>query len=595
MSSDDRAALLTRFGRLAGDVLARFKGRTLTAVVLSLLVAATESLGILVIIPLLAIAGITAAGATAPLLAPLADVPGLSNVYAATAIFLLLVGARQLLVYLQNTRSTALTLDFINSLRAQLVDAVAAAGWKHLTLGRLDRQIQILTLDVNRIGETVRTGLSLTTVLMLLAGQLCIAVLLSPQFTAIGLLAILLSFLLLNRRLAEAGELGSQITDSQNSMFQTLANLMPALRNARLTGAVDALRKRFATQARAQVSASNDFVRHYEANRAFVQGWAAIVLAVCLLVAVEVLDLTALEILMLVLVFARIVPGMSRAIQETNRIAHTLPAYDHARAALATWRDRAQAQPEQVPLPRPRQSVALDKVSVSYPGRGANALHEVSVTLRPGETLLINGPSGAGKSTVACVLSGLLEPDQGALRVDGRVIGARHRQAWSGMVGYVDQEATLFTATLGENLSWDGSNVSPQAAEPALRAAQAWDLVARLPKGLDTYVGERASRVSGGERQRIAIAREILRSPHLLILDEATSGLDEDTERRVLNNLHRLLPHLMLVVISHRSSARFKADRTITVRDGRVAGDSDAPDRRDDLQDSDDVRTPRIA
>lgn len=228
-------------------------------------------------------------------------------------------------------------------------------------------------------------------------------------------------------------------------------------------------------------------------------------------------------------------------------------------------------QPEAPPLPFERE-LAFERVGFHYP-EGRFGLEEVSFRIRPGEHVGIAGATGGGKSTLLDLLMGLLEPDEGAILVDGRPLDAATRPAWQAGLAHVPQSIYLADDTIAANIAFPRrpEAMDGEALETAIRAAQLEAFLAGLPEGLDTHVGERGVRLSGGQRQRIGLARALCRRPRLLILDEATSALDEATERAVLDALHGLRSDMTLVTVAHRATTLAACDRLIRVEGGRVS------------------------
>ena len=228
-------------------------------------------------------------------------------------------------------------------------------------------------------------------------------------------------------------------------------------------------------------------------------------------------------------------------------------------------------QPEAPPLPIERE-LAFEGVAFRYP-EGRFGLSGVSFAIRAGEHVGIAGPTGGGKSTLLDLLMGLLEPDEGAIRVDGRPLDAATRPAWQAGLAHVPQAIYLADDTIAANIAFPRSaaGMDSKLLAAAVRAAQLETFLAGLPDGLQTYVGERGVRLSGGQRQRIGLARALYRRPRLLILDEATSALDEATERAVLAAVQALRGDMTLVTVAHRATTLAACDRIIRVEGGRVS------------------------
>ncbi len=217
----------------------------------------------------------------------------------------------------------------------------------------------------------------------------------------------------------------------------------------------------------------------------------------------------------------------------------------------------------------------FENVSFTYSGGQSPVVRGVDITIPAGRTVAIVGPSGAGKSTIADLLMGLMAPESGSIVVDGTPLDAARALAWREQVGYVAQDAFLFHDTVRANLLWARPEASEADLSEALRIAAADEFVARLPQGLETVVGDRGAALSQGERQRIAIARAILRRPRLLVLDEATNSLDSENEARILAALGRMRGALTTVLIAHRLSTIRWADLIYVVEDGRIVESGD--------------------
>ena len=285
---------------------------------------------------------------------------------------------------------------------------------------------------------------------------------------------------------------------------------------------------------------------------------------------------TAVTLLPLIAISARCAPLLAAVQAGLQNIAHGLPALAELGRFCAEAREQAELDAGAVTAPRPRAELALDGVTVRHPGRGGAALDAVTLRLAVGSTTLLSGPSGAGKSTLADVLSGLVAPAAGCLRIDGAEVAGAAARAWRGQVAYVQQEPVLLNASIRDNLLWACPGASEERIGQALRDAAA-GFVFALPDGIDTIVGDRGAQLSGGERQRIALARGLLREPDLLILDEVTSALDAANEAAVREAVARLKGRMTIVIIGHRGALAELADRRLTLAAGRLVGDDPNP------------------
>ncbi|MEU0493110.1 ABC transporter ATP-binding protein [Nocardiopsis sp. NPDC006139] len=213
---------------------------------------------------------------------------------------------------------------------------------------------------------------------------------------------------------------------------------------------------------------------------------------------------------------------------------------------------------------------SLEEVAVLDPAEGRQVLHEVSFTVEPGTTVALVGSSGAGKSTIAQLAPRLYDPDSGTVRLGGRDVRELSFSSIRGALGMVTQDGHLFHESIRANLTLGRPDAGDEEVWDALRRARLADLVASLPDGLDTVVGERGYRFSGGERQRLTIARLLLSDPQVVILDEATSALDSTSEAAVQAALAEALEGRTALVIAHRLATVRAADTILVVEGGRI-------------------------
>ena len=224
---------------------------------------------------------------------------------------------------------------------------------------------------------------------------------------------------------------------------------------------------------------------------------------------------------------------------------------------------------ESIARPAPERP-APERPAPERPAPAAGVLHEVSFTVPSGRLTALVGPSGAGKTTITALAARLYDPNEGAVRIGGQDIKDVTLESLHDVVGVVTQDAHLFHDTIRANLCY----ARPEASEPELieacQAAQIWELIASLPDGLDTVVGDRGYRLSGGEKQRVTIARLLLKAPSVVVLDEATAHLDSESEVAVQQALKRALAGRTSLVIAHRLSTIREADQILVVEEGRI-------------------------
>jgi subfamily B ATP-binding cassette protein MsbA len=215
-------------------------------------------------------------------------------------------------------------------------------------------------------------------------------------------------------------------------------------------------------------------------------------------------------------------------------------------------------------------SISYNNVSFSYPNGEKNAIKEFSLTIPKGKLVALVGASGAGKSTLTDLLLRFYDVQSGSIAVDGQDIRSLRLNSLRGLLSVVSQEPVLFNDTVYNNIVFGWPNATKEQVIEAARIANALDFIEKLEHGFQTNIGDRGMRLSGGERQRLTIARAILRNPAILILDEATSSLDSESEKAVQAALTNAMQNRTVIAIAHRLSTITHADQIVVLSDGKI-------------------------
>lgn len=271
----------------------------------------------------------------------------------------------------------------------------------------------------------------------------------------------------------------------------------------------------------------------------------------------------------------RLMPSVSRLLGAVQNVRFSKPAIDTLYEEMRLL--------EGTPVPEAggtmpfKRALSLDHVSFQYPTSDAFALRSICLVIPQGSSVGFVGPSGAGKSTLVDIILGLFTPTEGTVSVDGVDVHTNLR-GWQDQIGYVPQVIFLSDDTLRRNVAFGlpDNQIEEADVERAVRAAQLDRLVSELPSGLDTLVGERGVRLSGGERQRIGIARALYHSPSVLVLDEATSSLDTDTESGVMDSVRALKEDRTLIIVAHRLSTVAHCDILFRLERGELTEEETA-------------------
>jgi len=266
---------------------------------------------------------------------------------------------------------------------------------------------------------------------------------------------------------------------------------------------------------------------------------------------------------------------MATMFDPLRKLAKVVTRFQRADAAAARvfeLHDRAveTSLPDAPDLPRHSRSIEFRGASFRYPGAVEDAVKEVDLTIRAGETFALVGPNGSGKTTLLSLLPRLLQATGGEVLIDGQDIQKVSLLSLRGQIGLVTQETVLFHATVAENIAYGVADADAEAVLGAAGRAFVDEFVRDLPNGYDTMVGEHGATLSGGQRQRITIARAILRDPAILIFDEAMSQADADSERRIHQAMEDFVRDRTTLMIAHRFQTVMSADRIAVMDAGRV-------------------------
>lgn len=575
-------------------LLSTARWRAVSVLVLTLAGTATEAASVLLLLPLLRLAGVAPAQGTTGTLADTGfrllralHVPPLLP--AVLLLFALGVTARALIERAASVATMRLQEEQLLAMRVRLHRALTSARWEHLARTRGADLVHALTGELERQATAPTQVLNLIAGVLLVLVYLTVALLLSPVATVLAIASGGALVALLRAKRRAARRVSAQLEGLTHELFSVAAEHVHGVKTFKSNGVERRSEAQFAAAAAEVAGANVDVGRLFANVRVVFEVGSVVVLCIAVYAGVSVLALPAAAILMLLYVFTRLTPRLA-AVQSTYQgLVLVMPSFGRVMRTIESCEDAAERVVPAAPAPRLSlcAGVVLEDVHFRYPDplivvasegtpasgesavRRPPALRGVTLDIPAGRTTAIVGPSGAGKSTVADILLGLLAPQRGTVQIDGAPLTPASVPAWRAAVGYVEQDAFLFHDTIRANLLWS----RPESTEAELRdalALAAADFVMRLPRGLDTVVGDRGARLSGGERQRLALARALLRRPALLVLDETTSALDSENERRIQQAVESLHGSTTVLVITHRINAVRGADLIHVLEDGRV-------------------------
>jgi ABC-type multidrug transport system fused ATPase/permease subunit len=496
----------------------------------------------------------------------------------------LMIILRSMARYQQTAFANRLSLSVVLEKREWFFERFIREPVAISALHNKNDRISFLVNDCNRVGDLARAGLEAVVDVVFIAVYLAALTMIYFEAVVMALLASVIIFAAMHRRTRLGRVLGEQL--SEQSLF-TFRRIDESLVNVKLI------------KLRNQESSTADSVRRslrrvsgvYDrlvAEKAKIENVSSAILHLAILAIFVTLvfrfegDIAAIGVFSVLAV--RAIPHLSRLNSLRFEFGQSIQAANRLRKVEAELAP-PETEGEQGERAITRiDNVALDAVSFEYPSAAAaiadagaklerrrHAVRNVSFSIDKGELIAIIGASGAGKSTLADLVASLIEPTAGALRVDGAPLGPEARCGYRRRLGIVSQQIPFFDCSLRENLLFGVERaVSDKEIFDALRQANCMEFVALLPEGLDTRMGFGGAFFSGGQRQRLALCRELLHRPDVLILDEPTSALDAESERAILASLTALKGHITIIVIAHRLSTVSIGDRVLMMEDGRL-------------------------
>ncbi|MFM9941049.1 MAG: ABC transporter ATP-binding protein [Hyphomicrobiaceae bacterium] len=480
-----------------------------------------------------------------------------------------LLAASYVFYWLHAATSARLQAEYVAGWQSDLFRTILAARWGFLRKQRLGDLTSTLDGEIVRLNGAFYQASALAAALVHIGVYVAAALLVSWPVTIAILLtgaALIATSLPWMRRGARMGyTITAQSAELQATavQFLGLGKLVKATATER---GADSLFSRLAhrvQQLNARVTTDGATVRA-------LFELASALLVIGILIGGPRIGVGAAEIIVVMGLFVRLFPRLSSLQQSTQALATVIAGLSsvqrlHA-AALAEQENAGEG-----PLPfAATKPVAVSLASLTVVADGRTILDSVDLEIRSGELVAIVGPSGAGKSTLVDCLLGLVAPTRGEVWIDGHALGELPLATWRRSVGYVAQDAAILDATVAENLAWGHANASRADLERAVAQAAAGGVIAGMPDGYDTLLGPKGRSLSGGERQRIGLARALVGGRSLLILDEATSAQDVETELGIIEAIRGFKGAMTMVMIAHRlTSVRF-ADRICVLEQGRL-------------------------
>jgi len=541
---------------------------------LNIAVSLTGGISIVMLIPMLGLLDISqdSVSALAVLAAPLGRFSHAGQVCIMIGLYFCLVVFKSLLSRVLSLRETQFLEDYSYNLRDALYKAVSRADWQRLTASRQSDTINLFTSQCSQVSYGVAEIIHLMSSLVGSAVQLVIAVWLSLPVTVFVMVCGAAFVFVFRGMFRISKEYGEELIRINRNMYSELFNQLRSIKEVRTYNVQREHAALFDEISDSSRQAKLKYTKLRAVPQVVYSCAAAFMIGVIFLVCVLVFEMDTARLMVLVYVFMRLWPVFSGLYGRIQGILSCVPAHEKLTEALDNL---SQSEPEGgnvPPLPF-SGTIEFRNVRFAYQGGEENVLEGASFTLRKGTITALVGESGAGKTTIVDLLLGFLRPTGGEILIDGVPLDRDNLPAWRQALGYVPQEPLILNASVRENLQ----RFHPSATEPemidALKKAQAWSFVSGLKDGLDTSLGDAGVRLSGGERQRIVLARVLLGRPRLIIMDEATSAMDYESETAVRQAIRELEGGITVLIIAHRLATVRTAQYAIVLENGKITED----------------------
>jgi ATP-binding cassette subfamily C protein len=551
--------------------------------VLTLLLGVMSGFSIVMLIPLLQLLSIGAGDepeGIAQVINNLAEGAGISiTIGSILLVYMVLLTLSALMQYWKSILDARYQQTFIYTLRRRLFRKIIMAEWQTLNSRSKTNHLQVLTHEVPNLANYYFFYLKLLTTLIMTAAYTVYAMLVSARFTLIIIAVGLILFFLLRKFLLKSFRLGQGYVDSYNRLLKYIDDFWQTVKIAKVHSSEDYYYNRFDEASTSLLDMEYRMQRNWSLPQLIQRIAGLLVLVGIVWFGYRSGSVPMASFVILILLFSRIFPQLIAINTDVSMIISNVPS-----VKLVMQLD------EELPIcdlrlcqttggfaivkgghgvfgggTELKEGIRLERVSFSYPD-GERLFDNFSTFIRANAITGIVGQSGRGKTTLIDLIAGLQKPSAGHIMIDGRELGEEHLPSKKAGLGYLPQDPFFIDGTLRENLVWDsGGNISDEEIMAVLEQVNAIHLVKRFRKGLDAFIVNYPFTFSGGECQRLALARVLLRRPSVLLLDEATSSLDAENEAIIMEVLAKLKERITIVFVTHRESVKKWVDFTIEV------------------------------
>lgn len=500
---------------------------------------------------------------------------GATQTQAVSLIFIimfLIIVLKNVFTYLSGIGIARLRFRVIRDLRVDLMNRVLGYDMKFFDSMKTGHLVTSVNEETARMGNFMLSILQLLVSLARIGAYLALLFFISWKaslivFTLIA--SVLIPIELIMYRLKILGQRTSKaLADYNHKLFE----LLSGVRVIKSRATEDPEKSAFASLAGALSGCQYDNNKHIQLIMPLTEVFIFGLIGACFLTALNVFSIDTAKVFPFVatylLVLVKLLAQLNAANGSRSEALNQLAAFD-AYEKVYDESDKRNIISGNRIIPKFSNSIEFRSASFSY-GKEKVVLKDVSIRIPKGKITAFVGPSGAGKSTLVNLIPRFYDVSSGVVLVDGTDIRDISLKEWRRKIGFISQDVFIFNMSVKDNIRYGQPDISDENVVRAARMANAHEFIQELPLGYDTIVGERGVRLSGGQKQRISIARAIINDPEVLILDEATSSLDTETERLITSAIDRITKDRTVIAIAHRLSTIFHADNIIVLDNGRV-------------------------
>jgi len=524
---------------------------------LTLFLGVFSGFSIVLLIPLLQLLDVgnrNAAEGPALFFQNMADKIGINlNIETILLIYVVLLTLTALLHYGKAMIDAKYQQTLVNGLRRRLFRKIILADWSDLNTRSKTNHLQVLTNEIPNLAEYIFYYLRLLTTLIIAIAYIAYALVISVKFTLLIVAVGVILFILLRVFLFKALRLGEGYVDSYSRLLKYIDDFWQTVKIAKVHSSEDFYYNKFDEANTSLLDIEYRMQKNWSLPRLIYRIAGIIVLVVVVYLGYSTNQVPLTSFFILILLFARIFPQFTGI---TTDISMILSNVASVRLVMKLDEELPDMDFRSSSIQQPltiEKEIRIQNISFAYPG-GEHLFSDFSETIPAHKITGIVGISGLGKTTLIDLIAGLQKPDSGQIFVDNKPLDDELLPLWKSSIGYLPQDSFFIDGTLRENLVWDSREINDQEIWAVLEQVNADHLMKRFSKGLDEFIVNYPFIFSGGEQQRLALARVLLRKPRLLLLDEATSSLDAENESQIMEVITKLKKQVTIVFVTNRTS-----------------------------------------